>query len=281
MLDAEVILSHILSLSRARLFAHGNDTLKQHQQERLIALVERRRAFEPVAYITGEKSFFGRNFFVNPFVLIPRPATETLIQEAVNVYKKINDAEHTLFVDIGTGSGIIAITLATETGAPVVATDISQRALSVAKTNAERHSIQESIDFKEGDLLSPIELLFKTIRSSSKQPASSVHPFKYLILCANLPYLTRNQMETIQKDVSYEPKSALEAGPDGLELYWRMFRQLNKIRDILPRYTTTIIEIDPSQSSRASELISHQFPQAKTQIKKDLQGLDRVIVSEI
>ncbi|MBI4713721.1 peptide chain release factor N(5)-glutamine methyltransferase [Candidatus Uhrbacteria bacterium] len=281
MLDAEVILSHILNLSRARLFAHGNDFLKPHQQERLLSLIERRCSFEPVAYITGEKTFYGRSFFVNPFVLIPRPATETLIHEALNLAEQINDTEHTLFADIGTGSGAIAVTLALETQIPVVATDIQPHALSVAKTNASKHKVEDFIDFKEGDLLMPIVHLFESMRASSKQQISSVYPFKHLILCANLPYLTHNQMETIQNDVRFEPKEALEAGPDGLESYWRLFKQLNKMRSLLPRYIFSLIEIDPSQSSRAVELITHQFPRAKTQIKKDLQGLDRIIISEI
>lgn len=281
MLDAEVILSYILDLSRARLFAHGNDILKPHQQERLLSLIERRCSFEPVAYIIGEKEFYNRNFFVNSFVLIPRPATETLVQEALDISTKINDPEHTLFADIGTGSGAIAITLISETKIPVVAVDINQRALSIAKTNAQTHDVEEFIDFREGDLLMPIVDLFESMRASSKQAISSVYPFKHLIICANLPYLSNSQMDVLQKDVRYEPKDALQAGPDGLEAYWRLFKQINKKRDILPRYVYTLIEIDPSQATRAVELISHQFPRAKTQIKKDLQGLDRVIVSEI
>lgn len=281
MLDAEIILSYILDLSRARLFAHGNDILKPHQQERLLSLIERRSSFEPVAYIIGEKTFYNKDFLVNPFVLIPRPATETLVQEALDISTKINDPEHILFADIGTGSGAIAITLTDETKIPVVAVDINPRALSVAKTNARNHKVEELIDFREGDLLMPIVDLFESMRASSKQAVSSVYPFKYLIICANLPYLTNSQMESIQKDVRYEPKDALQAGPDGLEAYWRLFKQINKMRDILPRYVYTLIEIDPSQSTRAVELISHQFPRAKTQIKKDLQGLDRVIISEL
>lgn len=281
MLDAEVILSYILDLSRARLFAHGNDILKPHQQERLLSLIERRCSFEPVAYIIGEKEFYNRKFFVNSFVLIPRPATETLVQEALDISKNINDIEHTLFADIGTGSGAIAITLTSETKIPVVAIDISSRALSVARTNARNHNVEELIDFREGDLMMPVVDLFESMRASSTQQVSSVFPFKHLIICANLPYLTNNQMEILQKDVRYEPKDALQAGPDGLEAYWRLFKQIKKIRDFLPRYIYTLIEIDPSQSTRAVELISHQFPHAKTQIKKDLQGLDRIIISEI
>lgn len=279
MLDAEIILSHILGLSRARLFAHGNDALKPYQQERLLSLIERRSNFEPVAYLTGEKNFFGMDFFVNPFVLIPRPETEILVEEAITIFQNISDAEHALSADIGTGSGAIAVTLASQTHIPVVAVDINSHAISVAKSNAKRHEVEELIDFKEGDLVIPIIKLFETLRASKQ--TSSVYPYKYLILCANLPYLSTNQMEILQKDVRYEPKEALEAGPDGLGAYWRLFKQLNKRRDVLPRHLITLIEIDPSQSSRAIKLISHQFHRAKTQIKKDLQGLDRVLISEL
>lgn len=279
MLDAEILLSHILGLSRAKLFAHGNDTLKPYQQERLLSLVERRSDFEPVAYLIGEKSFFGKDFFVNPFVLIPRPETETLIEEAVLILQKINDNDHTIFADIGTGSGAIAVTLAAQTHVPVIATDINSRAISVAKSNAKRHEVEELVDFKEGDLAMPVIKLFETLRASKQ--ITSVYPYKHLILCANLPYLSTNQMEVLQKDVRFEPKEALEAGPDGLEAYWRLFKQLSKNRNVLPRHLITLIEIDPSQSKRATELIAHQFPRAKTQIKKDLSGLDRVLVSEL
>lgn len=282
MLDAEILLSHVLDLSKAKLFSHFNDPLKSHQQERFFILVDRRAAHEPIAYLIGKKAFFTRDFLTNPFVLIPRPETEFLVEQALKIFEEEKDKDRVLFVDVGTGSGAIAVTLAAETQTPVLASDVSERALNVAKTNAQTHQVESVIDFRVGDLLTPLLDLFTTIRSSSKKPVSSVYPFKHLIVCANLPYLTRDQMETLPLDVkSYEPHGALEAGPDGMEAYWRLFKQLQKERSALPRVISVLIEIDPSQSARATQLIMHAFPDARLEIKKDLAGLDRLVIAEL
>lgn len=278
MLDAEVLLSDLLGVTRAKLFALFNDTLKPHQQEKFLTLIERRSQHEPVAYLIGKKNFHGREFLVNPFVLIPRPETELLVQNALELFAQIEEKDRVLFVDVGTGSGAIAITLAAETHTPVLASDTSVRALSVAKQNALRHHVEEVIDLQEGDLLTPLLHLFHTIRQTSAKPVSSVYPFKHLIICANLPYLSSDQMETLEPDVrTYEPNEALEAGTDGLEAYWRLFRQLKKERGHLPRSLGVFIEIDPAQSRRATQLIAHEFPSSQPEIKQDLQGFDRVI----
>ena len=281
MLDAEMLLAHILQIPKARLFSHFNDPLKAYQQEQFSILIDRRATCEPVAYLIGAKSFFGREFQVNPFVLIPRPATETLVESALTFVEKEDDREHTLFVDVGTGSGIIAITLAMETNTPVIAIDLSPHALSVAKQNAKKHRVDELIEFRHGDLLVPVRELFTTIKKTSTKPVSSIYPYKQVVLCANLPYISTHRMEALQKDVrDFEPKSALEAGPDGLAFYWRLFRQLSKWREQFPRRVVTLIEIDPGQAQSAIKLIKHCFPHAEPEIKKDLQGLDRVIMAE-
>ncbi len=282
MLDAEVLLSHLLGISKAGLFSHFTDPLKQHHQEQFNTLIVRRSSFEPIAYLIGKKPFFGRDFAVNPFVLIPRPATECLVTEALAQFANTEDPEKSLFVDIGTGSGAIAISLAAETQSPVVATDLSPHALSVAEKNAAEHGVRDLIDFRQGSLLDPIIELFETMRSASAKPVSSVYPFKHLVVCANLPYLTDNQMETLQPDVrKFEPHEALKAGPDGIEAYWQLFKQFKKNREALPRHIVVLIEIDPSQTTRAVELIEHQFPESRPEIKKDLQGLHRIVIASI
>jgi len=281
MLDAEVLLAHTLQTTRAKLFARFNDPLKPHEQEKFLLLTERRAQREPVAYLTGRKPFYGRDFTVNPFVLIPRPETETLIEAALDVFATTDDKERVLIADIGTGSGAVAVTLAKETGAPVIAVDTSERALAVARANAQVHNAADLIDFQSGDLLDPLFALFNTLRRTSPKPVSSVYPFKHLILCANLPYLSTAQMETLLADVTYEPKEALHAGSDGLEAYFRLIRQLKKGRAELPRRLTLLIEIDPSQSSRAVQLIAHEFPSADMETKKGLQGAVRVVCAEV
>lgn len=282
MLDAEVLLSHLLGISKTGLFSHFTDPLKQHHQEQFNTLIARRSAFEPVAYLIGKKAFFGRDFCVNPFVLIPRPATESIVTEALEQFEQVEDKERSLFVDIGTGSGAIAISLAAESKSPVVATDLSPHALSVAEKNAMDLGVRDLIDFRQGSLLDPIIELFESMRSASSKPMSSVYPFKNLIVCANLPYLTDNQMETLSPDVrKFEPHEALKAGPDGLEAYWQLFKQFKKNRDLLPRHIVTLIEIDPSQTTRAIDLITHAFPESHPEIKKDLHGLDRILIASI
>jgi len=282
MLDAEMLLAHILQIPKARLFSHFNDPLKAYQQEQFASLIDRRATSEPVAYLTGTKSFYGREFLVNPFVLIPRPATETLVQEAILIGQSESTLEHTIFVDVGTGSGIIAITLAAELHTPVIAIETSTHALSVAAQNAKKIDVESLIDFRQGDLLQPLVELFQTMQKTSKKPVSSIYPFSTLIICANLPYIRTDRMETLQKDVrNFEPKEALEAGPDGLSVYWQLFRQLSKWRHQFPRRVVTLIEVDPDQINSATKLIQHCFPHANPEIKKDLQGLHRVIVTEL
>ncbi len=279
MLDAQVILAHILSVKKSWLFSHFNEGLKPHHEEQFLMAIERRMKHEPVAYIIGNKPFFGRTFLVSASVLIPRPATETLIEEALKLIHP-EEAEKTLICDIGTGSGIIAITLALETTLPVIATDISASALDVAKKNAATLEVTD-VDFRHGDLLDPIISLFESIRDSNDPQVSSVYPFKHLIITANLPYLSDAQMDALDTDVGFEPESALRAGPDGLDAYHKLFKQLAKHRDLLPRHVNVLIEIDPSQTKKAVKLIAHNFPTIKPLVIKDLQNADRVILSQM
>ncbi len=281
MLDAEILLAYCLETPKAWLFAHFNDRLKTHQLERFHTMIDRRTAREPVAYLIGKKGFYGRDFAVNASVLIPRPETETLVEEALAILTD-TDPEHTLVCDIGTGSGAIAVTLACETKLPVIAIDVSEEALVVAKQNAATLCAGELIDFQLGHIAEPLVRIFKTIRGQSAVKTSSVYPFKYLLITANLPYLPESRMETVEPEVrDYEPRRALIAGADGMDAYFELFRQLRASRKILPRTLNIIIEIDPNQRHLIVNIISHNFPNAKSEIKKDLRGDDRVVVVEV
>ena len=280
MLDAELLLASVLDVPKSWLFGHIADNLKPHQEEKFFMLIDRRLKHEPVAYLINKKGFYGRDFFVDPSVLIPRPATETMIEHALDAFAKC-DREKTLFVDIGTGSGAIAITLAAETQTPVLAIDSDQSALVTARRNAQSISVEEHIDFQHGSLLEPLITLFETIRASGNPNISSVSPFKDLIVCATLPYLTTAQMNTLDPDVRFEPVRALVAGVDGLDAYWDLFRQFKKQREILPRHITVLIEIDPDQVNRSLQLIRHYFPESTVRIEKDLQKNDRIVLAEI
>jgi len=276
MLDAEVLLSHVLEVKKSFLFTHLDDDLLSDQEEAFRKVIERRLHHEPVAYILGEKGFFKRSFLVNRFVLIPRPATETLVEEALKRSTE-TEADKTIFADIGTGSGAISITLAAESNLPVMASDIDSQAIEVAKHNAKTHNVSELIDFRQGDLLDPLLDIFRKLKSTGSRM-----PISHLVLCANLPYLTEYQWETGQQDVrDYEPQIALTAGNDGLDAYWQLFRQLRRARSILPLHVTTLIEIDPSQADKIIPLIRHDFPEVPVEIKKDLDGLDRVVIAQL
>lgn len=280
MLDAELLLASILDVPKSWLFGHIADELKPHQEEKFILLVDRRLKHEPVAHLINKKSFYGRDFYVDSSVLIPRPATETMVECALELFAA-SDKDLTLFADIGTGSGAIAITIAAETACPVLAVDVDSSALVTAKRNADTLSVTEHIDFQHGSLLEPVVNLFRTIRQTGNPNISSVYPFKHLILCANLPYLTTAQMDSLDPDVRFEPVRALVAGVDGLDAYWELFRQAKKHRALLPRYLSVLIEIDPEQCASAIQLIQHYFPEATIRSHKDLQNNDRVIHAEL
>ncbi|NQV88856.1 MAG: peptide chain release factor N(5)-glutamine methyltransferase [Parcubacteria group bacterium] len=281
MLDAEILLAHTLGESKAWLFSHFSDKLKIHHREQFHELIDRRTAREPVAYITGKKAFYGRDFQVNAMVLIPRPETETMVEVSLKILEG-HDPERTLVCDIGTGSGALAVTLAAETSLSVIAIDVDKQALSVASQNATQLGVSDNIDFQHGSLAEPLIRIFKTIRGQTKVKTSSVYPFKHLLITANLPYLPDSRLESTQPEVhAYEPHLALVAGRDGLDAYFDLFRQLRTNRTILPRRVTVLIEIDPEQRRGAESLIEHAFPTAKMNVHKDLQGLDRVIEVEV
>lgn len=275
MLDAELLLASVLGVNKPWLFTHLAEELTREQEDRYHEFVRRRIAHEPVAYIVGSQEFYGREFLVNRFVLIPRPATETLVELALEALGNPRET-NALFADIGTGSGAIGITLAAESGIPVIATDTSRQALAVARANAAALGMEALVDFRHGDLIEPIVPMLRSVRSTHPEAVS------HLVVCANLPYLTERQVETGQRDVrDYEPREALTAGPDGLGAYWNLFRQLARDRGALPDRVTVLIEIDPAQRASAPDLILHDFPKSKPAVLKDLAGTDRIVMVEL
>ncbi|MBI4591988.1 peptide chain release factor N(5)-glutamine methyltransferase [Candidatus Uhrbacteria bacterium] len=280
MLDAEILLAYSLDTSKAWLFAHFADKFKSHQEEKFFELVNRREDREPVAYLVGKKAFYGRDFHVDKRVLIPRPETEVIVELAIKAIID-KDPERTLIVDLGTGSGAIAVTLAAETNLPVIAVEIDKSALEVAKKNAAALVPETAVDFQPGNLAEPIVRIFKTIRGQTNVQTSSVYPFKTLLMTANLPYLSEVRMDNLQEEIRHEPELALRAGVDGLDAYWELFRQLRSDRKILPRELIVLIEIDPEQRIAAEKLILHNFPSAKLLTHQDLHSNDRVIEAHI
>ena len=224
-LDAELILVHFLELSdRSYLAAHGDETLQDTTT--IDTLAKRRANGEPLAYILGYREFYGRRFFVSPDVLIPRPETETII----DIAKELRPAK---ILDVGTGSGCIAITLALELpDTQVTAVDISDDALRVAQKNAAHHGAK--IDFHKSDLL----------ENYQPEPDS--------LIIANLPYVNANWDWLDHKSLDYEPSLALYAEQGGLELIYRLIDQA-------PASCPLILEADPSQHDAIAKYAEYKY----------------------
>ncbi|MDP2631679.1 MAG: peptide chain release factor N(5)-glutamine methyltransferase [Candidatus Uhrbacteria bacterium] len=266
MLDAQVLLAFCINKPTAFLFTHFDDPISDGSLQKFQDLINQRSKHEPVAYLTGEKEFYNRAFKVNPSVLIPRPDTEAMIE----IIKEIARPE-SVILDIGTGSGAIAVTLAAELSLPLVAIDISEAALEVARSNAERHKVEYLISFLNGNLLEPF------FESNVK-----VSNDKHAIICANLPYIRIANWQYLDPDVKdFEPRSALIGGVDGLEFYRELMRQIHEHRNIFPIETDVILEIDPSQELGAPSMIREYFPNAQIKIERDLSGKSRVVVVRI
>ena len=268
-LDAQVLLAACLEKSTAYLFAHGDEQLETDVSDRFMRLVDRRARHEPVAYLLGEKDFYRRSFAVTPATLIPRPETELLVDL---VRQEVDNTS--LIVDVGTGSGAIAITLAAETDNEVIAIDVSHAALKIAHQNAKRHQVADKVAFLAGNLLKPF---FESYHAWSPHSRPQT-----LLVVANLPYLTSRQWDGLDPDVkNYEPNLALIGGVDGLELYDELLQQLAARRKELPASVKIFFEIDPSQASAAVVLVKHYFRHATAKGVRDLSGNWRFITASL
>jgi release factor glutamine methyltransferase len=201
-LDAQVLLAHVLKCPRVALYTDFDKPLGDAELGQYRGLIQRRLAGEPVAYLTGHQEFWSLDFAVDSRVLIPRADTETLVQLALELGDAMTEKDGPISVaEVATGSGAIAVSIAHERkNWNVTATDISEDALTMARSNAERNQVAAQIDFRAGDLLAPL----------AKDSFS--------LLIANLPYISRADMQTLPADVQHEPKSALLGGETGLEL---------------------------------------------------------------
>ncbi len=262
-LEAEILLAHTIGKDRTWLRIHDDTLLTPTQSRRFQVLVKRRQNHEPIAYLVGVKEFYELPFFVNRHVLIPRPDSELLVDLA---RKALFSEPHAsdLVLDIGTGSGAVALAIATHV-APrqVLATDISTQALRVAKKNA-RLLKQSNVTFIQANLLDT------KLRHRLKQ-----HAYKKLIIVANLPYLPISDKKKLEQDVvRYEPANALFTKKDGTALMERLMKQLAASN---VRFTSVFFEYDPPQTKKLRALAKQIFPQMRIRIHKDLAGKNRVI----
>ena len=260
-LDAQVLLGHVLNVERAVLYAHPERLLTPKQEQQFRLLLERRKRGEPVAYLVGHKEFYGLDFLVDKRVLIPRPETELLVEAALSSIRVIlASGGIPVVADIGTGSGVIPITLAVqEPGLPYLyATDISAAALEVARLNCQRYLVEQRVHLLHGDLLDPL-------------------PEPVDLITANLPYIGIEEAGELTPDVhAYEPYLALFSGPRGLDLLSRFFteaRQSGKLKE----HAVLLLEIGYRQQEPLERLLSELWPRATVTFVKDYAGWDRLL----
>jgi release factor glutamine methyltransferase len=251
-LDAELLVGHALGQSRTQLLANLRDPVPPESLDAIERFIERRANGEPVAYILGRKEFLGRDFIVTPAVLTPRPETEMLVEWAVKWLAQRTDAR---VVDVGTGSGAIAIgvALGTPETVSISAVDVSDAALAVARENAER-LCPGRIQFRRGDLLTGFD-----------EPVD--------LILANLPYLRPDQIDG-NFDLVAEPRIALDGGRGGITLIKRLMKQLPSR---LAEGGAVALEIDPSQAEPVGLGLSDTLPGANVRVHADLAGLDRFV----
>lgn len=212
---AGVLLCHALGIDRTGLLTRSGEQVDATSYEAYLAYVGRRAAGEPLQYITGHQEFYGLDFIVTRDVLIPRPETEFLVERVINLHRAGRAQGPPVIVDVGTGSGCIAVALAHHIpAARVIAIDISRAALDVARANAERHRVQDRIEFVEGDLLAPLRDYTRGARGLE----AAVD-----FLASNPPYVEEGTPEAVSPEVrDWEPPVALYGGADGLDYYPRL-----------------------------------------------------------
>lgn len=267
--ETESLLIYLSAWTREFILTHPETTFNKKLYSRFLLLAKKRQNNWPLAYLTGHQEFFGLDFFVNQRVLIPRPETEWLVEETIKTLPHYPN--QLTIIDVGTGSGAIIISLAVQLitstltshqNIEFIATDISRRALQVARHNATKHNLQKIITFKRGDLLQAIQ---QNLQNCD------------LIIIANLPYLSPQQINT-SPSISHEPRLALDGGVDGLNYYRRLCQQLVKINY---RSALLLWEIDPAQKPALEILINTIWPHNNHQFINDLRGQCRFLKLKI
>jgi len=252
-LDAELLVAEALGTDRVGLYLDLHRPLVDVERSSIRPLVARRREREPVAYILGHRDFYGRRFHVTADVLIPRPDTETLVDHALEC---IPDDQPCRVLDIGTGSGAIAVTIAAERPlAMVTATDISEAALNVAAGNAERLGVSDRIRLERADLLSGTE--------------------QYDLIVSNPPYIARSEMQSLQAEVrEHEPSGALEAGEDGLDIIRAL---LVATEGAAATGAQLLVEVGAGQAPSVLDFASARTAWKPIAVHRDLHRIERVV----
>jgi release factor glutamine methyltransferase len=262
-LSAELLLSYVLELKRIELYTQHSKVVEKQELDKLRELVRRAGQNEPIAYLVGKTEFYSMELNVTPDCMIPRPETELLVQRAIEFLRTRNGIQYVC--DLCTGSGCIAVAIAKNyTNAKIIATDICDAALAVAATNVEKYQLQDKITLLSGDLFDPII------------PQLDVGKFD-LIVC-NPPYVSSSEYEKLDKNVKdYEPRLALFAGDDGLDIYHRI---IEKVDSFLKSEAAFILEIGYAQGQAIKELLEQAGTFADIKIEKDFHNNDRIVTAK-
>jgi release factor glutamine methyltransferase len=255
--DAFILLAHVLGQPREWIVAHGEAKLSDADAARFVDLCDRRRDGEPVPYITGRAWFYGREFIVDESVLIPRPETEHLVDEAVDFMRSRAGVGRVL--DVGTGSGAIACSVAAETAALVDGTDLSPEAVGIARLNAQRIGVGDRCRFRQGDLATPVS------------------DRRYDLVLANLPYVPTGDLPEAPEPASFEPRVALDGGSDGLAGYRRL---LPRLPALLDAKALILFEAAPPTIAHLVCLARDALPGYTITIGHDYAGLARYLKAE-
>lgn len=255
---ARAILQHTLKKSKEYTIIYDKNEVTKEERDNFVKNIKRLISGEPLQYITGVQEFMKLNFIVNKDVLIPQPDTEILVEEVIKIANKM---ENPIILDLCTGSGAIAVSLAKNVpNAKIIATDISKKALEIAKYNAKLNGVLNSIDFIESNLFNKIKNI------------------KFDVIVSNPPYIATNEIQKLPKDVRQEPVIALDGGKDGLDFYRKIY---DKGNEFLNRQGYICVEIGYNQRESVKRIIEKKQRYVETYCIKDLCENDRVIVTQI
>lgn len=255
---ARAILQYTLKKSKEYTIIYDTKEVTQKQRDEFVKNIKRLISGEPLQYITGVQEFMKINFIVTKDVLIPQPDTEILVEEAIKIANRLDNP---LILDLCTGSGAIAVSLAKNVpNAKIVATDISKKALEIARQNAKLNGVLNNIDFIESNLFDKIKNI------------------KFDIIVSNPPYIETDEIKKLPKDVRQEPTIALDGGKDGLDFYRKIFAKGN---EYLNRQGYLCVEIGYNQKEAVRKIIEKKERYVQTYCIKDLCQNDRVIVTQI
>jgi len=261
-LSAELLLCHVLALTRIELYTQFDKSVPQRQLDMLRDLVKRAGLHEPVAYLTGRTEFYSIELDITADCLIPRPETELLVQRAIEFLRMRDGVQ--FVCDLCTGSGCIAVAIAKNfPDARVIATDISAGALEVAARNVTKHGLNERIELLQGDLFEPL--------------VGQLDVTEFDMIVCNPPYVSSAEYETLAPNVKdYEPKSALLAGTDGLDVYRRL---IDRADSFLKPGAALVLEIGYGQGPAVLDLLEQTGAFAEIKIEKDPNDNDRVVTA--